>query len=254
MLREIEDPARAEAFVEARLGARAALSQHERADPRARIPGFGHRVYKVDDARARVIRGMAKSMADATGRPRLFEVAERVYDACRRGRTCPSTSTSSPRSSTTRWGFRPTSARRSSRWAASRVVRACARAIRGQPSRSARADYAGPAPRLVARPWRRPAPPSSRPRAPAARRSSCQRRPKAAGEAVFRTLSRCRGAVLPQMGRSPPPAGREGSASAKPFFLQRQDVAEAAGTAVALGRIAGPRRARSRRRGRGRGR
>ena len=46
-----------------------------------KIPGFGHRVYKVDDARARVLRGMAKSMAEATGRPRLFEVAERVYDA-----------------------------------------------------------------------------------------------------------------------------------------------------------------------------
>ena len=80
MLREIDDPARAEAFVEGRLGHRSALSKHERADPKARVPGFGHRVYKVDDARARVIRGMAKSMAEATGRPRLFEVAERVYD------------------------------------------------------------------------------------------------------------------------------------------------------------------------------
>jgi citrate synthase len=80
MLREIDDPARAEAFVEERLGHRTSLSKHERADPKARVPGFGHRVYKVDDARARVIRGMAKSMAEATGRPRLFEVAERVYD------------------------------------------------------------------------------------------------------------------------------------------------------------------------------
>jgi citrate synthase len=81
MLREIEAPARAEAFVEARLGARGGLSRQERADARARVPGFGHRVYRVDDARARVLRGMAKSMADATGRGRLFEVAERVYDA-----------------------------------------------------------------------------------------------------------------------------------------------------------------------------
>src|SRR5215468_11188241 len=81
MLLEIGDPARAEAFVEARLGARGALSRRERADPRARMPGFGHRVYKVDDARARVLRGMAKSMAEATGRGRLFEVAERLYDA-----------------------------------------------------------------------------------------------------------------------------------------------------------------------------
>ena len=81
MLLEIGDPARAEAFVEARLGARSALSKHERADPKARVPGFGHRVYKVDDARARVLRSMAKSMAQATGRARLFEVAERLYDA-----------------------------------------------------------------------------------------------------------------------------------------------------------------------------
>ena len=89
MLLEIGDPARAEAFVEARLGARGALSRRERSDPRARIPGFGHRVYKVDDARARVLRGMAKSMAEATGRERLFEVAERLYDSMRARTSLP---------------------------------------------------------------------------------------------------------------------------------------------------------------------
>jgi citrate synthase len=81
MLREIGDPARARGFVEARLTAREGLSKGERGDPRARIPGFGHRVYRVDDARARVLRGMARSVAEATGRTRLFEVAERVYEA-----------------------------------------------------------------------------------------------------------------------------------------------------------------------------
>src|SRR5213594_4012506 len=81
MLQEIGDPAKAEAFVGQRLGARGTLSKTERANPRARVPGFGHRVYRVDDARARVLRGMAKTMAEATGRARLFEVAERVYDA-----------------------------------------------------------------------------------------------------------------------------------------------------------------------------
>jgi citrate synthase len=89
MLREIGDPARAEPFVEARLGARGALSKAERANPKARMPGFGHRVYKVDDARARVLRGMAKSMADATGKTRLFEVAEGVYDAMRARTSLP---------------------------------------------------------------------------------------------------------------------------------------------------------------------
>ena len=89
MLREIGDPARAEAFVEARLGARAGMSRHERGAAAARVPGFGHRVYRVDDARARVLRGMAKSMAEATGRGRLFEVAERVYDAMRARTSLP---------------------------------------------------------------------------------------------------------------------------------------------------------------------
>jgi citrate synthase len=89
MLLEIGDPDRAEAFIDARLGARAGLSRHDRADPRARVPGFGHRVYKVDDARARVLRGMAKSMAEATERARLFAVAERVYDAMKARTTLP---------------------------------------------------------------------------------------------------------------------------------------------------------------------
>ena len=89
MLREIGDPAKAEAFVESRLGKRDALSRQQRTDPRSRMPGFGHRVYKVDDARARVLRGMAKTMAHATGRERLFEVAERVYDAMRARTTLP---------------------------------------------------------------------------------------------------------------------------------------------------------------------
>jgi citrate synthase len=89
MLLEIGEPERAEAFVESRLGARAALSKHDRANPKARMPGFGHRVYKVDDARARVLRGMAKSMAEATGRGKLFEVAERLYDAMKARTSLP---------------------------------------------------------------------------------------------------------------------------------------------------------------------
>src|SRR5712691_11155044 len=81
MLREIGDPTRAADYIGKRLGVRAGLSRAERGDPKARVPGFGHRVYRVDDARARVLRGMAKSMAAATGREKLFEVAERVYEA-----------------------------------------------------------------------------------------------------------------------------------------------------------------------------
>jgi 2-methylcitrate synthase len=89
MLLEIAEPSLAEAFVEARIGARAALSKRDRANPKSRMPGFGHRVYKVDDARARVLRGMAKSMAEATGRGKLFEVAERLYDAMKARTSLP---------------------------------------------------------------------------------------------------------------------------------------------------------------------
>jgi citrate synthase len=80
MLREIGDPARARSFIERRLSAREGLSKGERGDPKSRVPGFGHRVYRVDDARARVLRGMARAVAETTGRIRLFEVAERVYE------------------------------------------------------------------------------------------------------------------------------------------------------------------------------
>ena len=89
MLKAIGDPERAEQFVEERLGARAGQSRVERAEPRARVPGFCHRVYKVDDARARVLRGMAKSMAETMGRTRLFEVAVRVYEAMKRHTDLP---------------------------------------------------------------------------------------------------------------------------------------------------------------------
>jgi citrate synthase len=89
MLQEIGEPARAEAFVASRLGGREGRSRAERADPKARVPGFGHRVYRVDDARARVLRGMAKSMAEATGRTRMFAVAEAVYDAMRARTSLP---------------------------------------------------------------------------------------------------------------------------------------------------------------------
>src|SRR4029453_17967495 len=47
MLRGIGDPAKAEALVEGRLGKRDSLSRQQRTDPKSRMPGFGHRVYKV---------------------------------------------------------------------------------------------------------------------------------------------------------------------------------------------------------------
>ena len=115
------------------------------------MPGFGHRVYKVDDARARVLRRMAKSMAEATGRQRLFEVAERVYDAMRRGRACRSTSISSRRWSTTPSGIPPDLC--TSIFAVGRVAGWCAHAMEQYADNRLirpRADYTGPQPRSLA--------------------------------------------------------------------------------------------------------
>jgi citrate synthase len=150
MLRAIGDPAKAEAFVEERLGARAALSRQERGDPRARVPGFGHRVYKVDDARARVLRTMAKTMAEATGRRRLFEVAERVYDAMRARTSLPVNVDFFSAVVYDALGIPPDFC--TSIFAVGRIAGWCAHALEQYADNRLirpRADYTGPAPRRV---------------------------------------------------------------------------------------------------------
>ena len=150
MLLEIGDPARAEAYVEARIGTRGALSKAERADPRARMPDFGHRVYKVDDARARVLRGMAKSMAEATGRTKLFEVAERVYDAMHARTSLPVNVDFFSAVVYDALGIPPDFC--TSIFAVGRVAGWCAHALEQYADNRLirpRADYVGPAPRRM---------------------------------------------------------------------------------------------------------
>jgi len=152
LLLEIGDPARAEAFVEERLGARGSLSRRERANPKARIPGFGHRVYKVDDARARVLRGMAKSMAEATGRGRLFEVAERLYDAMRARTSLPVNVDFFSAVVYDALGIPPDFC--TSIFAVGRVTGWCAHALEQYADNRLirpRAEYVGPAPRALLR-------------------------------------------------------------------------------------------------------
>jgi citrate synthase len=148
MLHEIGDPARAEAFVESRLGKRETLSRQQRTDPKSRMPGFGHRVYRVDDARARVLRGMAKSMAEATGRQRLFEVAERVYDAMRARTSLPVNVDFFSAVVYDALGIPPDLC--TSIFATGRVAGWCAHALEQYADNRLirpRADYTGPAPR-----------------------------------------------------------------------------------------------------------
>jgi len=151
MLHQIEDPARAEAFVEARIGGRAGLSKRERSDPSTRVPGFGHRVYKVDDARARVLRSMAKEMAAATGRERLFEVAEGVYEAMRARTTLPVNVDFFSAVVYDALGIAPDLC--TSIFAVGRIAGWCAHALEQYADNRLirpRADYVGPAPRPLA--------------------------------------------------------------------------------------------------------
>jgi len=79
MLEEIGAPERAEGYIGARLAARERMSRAERADPAARIPGWGHPVYKVDDPRAAHLRAIGRRVAGGAGVSVLAETAEAVY-------------------------------------------------------------------------------------------------------------------------------------------------------------------------------
>jgi citrate synthase len=150
MLLEIGDPADAETFVARRLGSRAGLSKHARGDAKARVPGFGHRVYRVDDARARVLRDLAETVAEATGRHRLFEVAARVYDAMRARTSLPVNVDFFSAVVYEALGIPPDFC--TSIFAAGRIAGWCAHALEQYADNRLirpRAEYTGPAPRAV---------------------------------------------------------------------------------------------------------
>ncbi len=67
MLEEIGAPERAEGYIADRLAARERMSRAERADPHARVPGWGHPVYRVDDPRAAHLRTIGRRAAEGAG-------------------------------------------------------------------------------------------------------------------------------------------------------------------------------------------
>ncbi len=79
MLQEIGEPQRAEPYIRERLEAREKMSRDERADPRHRIPGWGHPVYQVDDPRAARLRAIAHRVAERAGTEATAKTAEEVY-------------------------------------------------------------------------------------------------------------------------------------------------------------------------------
>lgn len=69
MVEEIGEPARAAEYVKARRAAREAVT------------GFGHRVYRAEDPRARHMRDGVEALGREKGEPRWFEILQAVVDA-----------------------------------------------------------------------------------------------------------------------------------------------------------------------------
>jgi citrate synthase len=89
MLDEIGSPERAEDWVKQRIAWRETLSSEERQSIRARFPGFGHRVYKVDDPRGDILREMARRLAEEKGFFADYEMAEKVREVVQREKGLP---------------------------------------------------------------------------------------------------------------------------------------------------------------------
>jgi citrate synthase len=68
MLLEIGSPDRIEAWLDQAFAAK------------AKIMGFGHRVYKEGDPRARILREMSRELTREVGRPELYEMSARIDD------------------------------------------------------------------------------------------------------------------------------------------------------------------------------
>lgn len=68
MFMEIGDPSKAEEYVLNRLRSG------------KRLMGFGHRVYKTYDPRARILKEIAKKLTEGTENRRLYEIAEKVEE------------------------------------------------------------------------------------------------------------------------------------------------------------------------------
>jgi citrate synthase len=66
MLLEIRSPSRVDAYLDEQLAAK------------RKVMGFGHRVYKEGDPRARILKEMSRRLCLETGHPELFAISERV--------------------------------------------------------------------------------------------------------------------------------------------------------------------------------
>jgi citrate synthase len=72
LLQEIESPDRAEAVVQ------------EKLERKEKIPGFGHRVYRTEDPRARHLRTLSQRLGERAGELRWFEITRRIEEVVTR--------------------------------------------------------------------------------------------------------------------------------------------------------------------------
>jgi citrate synthase len=66
MLEEIKDPANVESYI------------REKLDQKVKIMGFGHRVYKDGDPRAKHLRKMSEKLTSITGQPQWYEMSVKI--------------------------------------------------------------------------------------------------------------------------------------------------------------------------------
>ena len=74
MLLEIREPSRADSYIRDRLR------------KKQRIPGFGHRVYRVEDPRVKHLRRMSREVGQRVGQPEWFEISSRIEQAVKSGK------------------------------------------------------------------------------------------------------------------------------------------------------------------------
>jgi citrate synthase len=79
MLEAIGHPDRAESYIRTRLERRAKMTREERGDPRNRIPGWGHAVYRVNDPRAPRLRVLGRQAAERSATTVYADIADEVF-------------------------------------------------------------------------------------------------------------------------------------------------------------------------------
>lgn len=150
MIAEIGSPERARAWAQEKLQRYREMTPDERKAPGARFAGFGHRVYKVDDPRAVVLRQMASDLVSNGRAADALEIAEAVREVVQSELRLPLNVDYYSAIVYVGLGIEP--AMFTSVFAASRVAGWCAHVMEQHANNRLirpRAEYVGSAPRML---------------------------------------------------------------------------------------------------------